>query len=392
VGAEPFEIAIPEADLEELRMRLARIRWADDFGNEDWRYGVERCWLEDMIRYWREDYDWRAQEREMNRFAHFRVTIDGVPLHFLHVPGKGANPMPLLLIHGWPWTFMDFHALIGPLTDPAAHHGDAADAFDLIIPSLPGFGFSMPLITTGLGGEQTAELLWRLMTEVLGLSRFAVAGGDFGAMLSGQIAHAHPEELIGVLATIPLIPGFLDLSAFKPEDYATDEQWMLTRKAEASRLIVSHLTVHSNDPQTLAYGLVDSPVGTAAWLWERRRAWSDCGGDLLSVHDRDFLCTLASIYWLTRTIATSLRIYWEQLNSPRLNGLLHHRKPVIEVPTAYAIHPKEVVLVPRSVAAANTNLQRWTVMPRGGHFGFAEQPAGLTSELRTFFRPLRSAG
>ncbi len=148
----------------------------------------------------------------------------------------------------------------------------------------------------------------------------------------------------------------------------------------------------AHDPQTLAYALVDSPVGTAAWLWERRRAWSDCGGDLLSVHDRDFLCTLSSIYWLTRTIGTSLRIYWEHLNSLMLNRPLHHRKPVIEVPTAYAIHPKEVVLVPRSVAAANTNLQRWTVMPRGGHFGFAEQPAGLTNELRTFFRPLRSAG
>jgi pimeloyl-ACP methyl ester carboxylesterase len=390
--AELFEIAIPEADLEELRIRLARTRWADDLGNEDWRYGVERCWLEDMIRYWREDYVWRAQEREMNRFPHFRVTIDGVPLHFLHVRGKGANPMPLLLIHGWPWTFMDFHAVIGPLTDPAAHRGDGADAFDLIIPSLPGFGFSMPLTTTGLDGERTAELLWRLMTEVLGLSRFAVAGGDFGAMLSGQIAHAHPEQVVGVLATIPLIPGLLDLAAFKPEDYDTDEQWMLTRKAEIARSGVSHLAAHSNDPQTLAYALVESPVGTAAWLWERRRAWSDCGGDLLSIHDRDFLCTLASIYWLTRTIGTSLRIYWEQHNSHMFNRRLHQRKPVIEVPTAYAIHPKEVVLVPRSVVAANTNLQRWTVMPRGGHFGFAEQPAGLTNELRTFFRPLRSVG
>lgn len=328
----------------------------------------------------------------MNRFPHFRVTSDGVPPHFLHVRGKGANPMLLLLIHGWPWTVMDFHALIGPLTDPAAHRGDTADAFDLIIPSLPRFGFSMPLTTTGLHVERTAELLWLLLTEVLGLSRFAVAGGDFGAALSGQIAHAHPEEVIGLLATIRLIPGLVDLTAFKPDDYAKDEQWMLMRKAETARSIVSHLTVHSNDPQTLAYALVDSPVGTAAWLWERRRAWSDCGGELLSVHDRDFLCTLASICWLTRTIGTSLRIYWETLNSPMLNRRLHNRKPVIEVPTAYAIHPKEVVLVPRAVAAASTNLQRSTVMPRDGHFGFAEQLAGLTSELRIFFRPLRSAG
>jgi pimeloyl-ACP methyl ester carboxylesterase len=389
---EPFAVAVPEAELADLRARLSTVRWADDWGNADWRYGVERGWLEEMIRYWRDNYDWRAKESEINRLPQFRVTIDGVPIHFLHVRGNGARPMPLLLLHGWPWTFMDFHRLIGPLSDPAAHGSDAMDAFDLIIPSLPGHGFSMPLTTTGLDVLRHGEIFARLMTEVLGYGRFAVAGGDWGAAIANVMGHAYPEHVIGLLATIPFYPG-LDLAELTPDVFADDEQWMLDRRAESAATVVSHFTVQSTDPQTLAYALVDSPVGTAAWLWERRRAWSDCGGDLLSAYDRDFLCTLASIYWLTRTIGTSLRTYWEHA---RAGGLpfrpLHGRQPTIEVPAGYAIAPKEVMLVPRAFAARGTNLQRWSLLPRGGHFSFSEQPRLLTEELRTFFRPLRAAG
>lgn len=387
--AEPFAIAIPDGELADLRARLAGTRWADDFGNADWRYGVERGWLEEMVRYWRDDYDWRATEREINRLPQFRATIEGVPIHFVHVRGKGSNPMPLLLVHGWPWTFMDFHALIGPLTDPAAHGGDPADAFDLIIPSLPGHGFSMPLASTGLTVPRHAAIFAALMTDVLGYSRYAVAGGDWGAAITNWMAHAYPERVIGLFATIPFYPG-LDLAELTPDSFAADERWMLDRQAESASTVASHFTVQSSDPQTLAYALVDSPVGTAAWLWERRRSWSDCGGDLLAVHDRDFLCTLASIYWLTRTIGTSLRTYWEHV---RAGGLpikpLHDRRPAIEVPAGYAIGPKEVMLIPRALAAASTNLQRWSLLPKGGHFSFAEQPELMTGELRTFFRPLR---
>lgn len=385
----PFTVAIPEADLADLRDRLGRARWADDLGNADWRYGVERGWLEDMARYWREDYDWRATERRINALPQFKAEIDGVPLHFVHIRGKGPKPMPLLLVHGWPWTFMDFHGLMGPLTDPAAHGGAAADSFDLIVPSLPGQGFSMPLTRTGLDVPALADLFARLMTEVLGYERFAVGGGDWGAAITNLMAHAFPERVIGLLATIPFFPG-LDLTAITAADYAPDEQWMRDRSAEAAPHVVSHFTVQSHDPQTLAYALVDSPIGTAAWLWERRRAWSDCGGNLLAVHDRKFLCDLASIYWLTRTIGTSLRTYWEHA---RAGGLpfapLHDRKPAIEVPCGYAIAPKEVMLIPRSLAGKGTNLQRWSVLPKGGHFAFSEQPALLTEELRAFFRPLR---
>ena len=393
MAIEPFEVAIAEHDLDLLRRRLGDVRWADDFANADWRYGVERGWLEDMVRYWREDYDWRATEAGINRLPQFRATIDGVPLHFVHVKGKRAPgapaPVPLLLLHGWPWTFMDMAALIGPLTDPAAHGGDPADAFDLVIPSLPGHGFSVPLTQPGLDVPAHVRLFTRLMHEGLGYARFAVGGGDWGAAITNLLAHAHPDKVIGLFASIPFFPG-LDLARITPSDYAPDEAWMLARQAESAATTMSHFVVQSTDPQTLAYALVDSPVGTAAWLWERRRAWSDCGGDLLSVHDRDHLCTLASIYWLTRTIGTSLRTYWEHA---RAGGLpfapLHERLPRIEVPCGYAFGPREVMLVPRKLVAEATNLRRWTVLPRGGHFAFAEQPALLTHEMREFFRPLR---
>lgn len=385
--AERFEVAVPEADLDDLRFRLANTRWADDLGNHDWRYGVERGWLEDMVHYWRTEYDWRTHERVINRLANFRVIIDGVPLHFVLRRSRSPSAVPLLLLHGWPWTFMDFYALIDPLSEPVANGGDALDSFDVIVPSLPGFGFSTPLTQTALTVPRLADLFSRLMIGVLGYERFAVGGGDWGAVISLQIAHAYPEQVIGAFTTIPFFPG-LDLDRVTAEQHAPDEQWMLARKAETRDSITSHFTVQSLDPQTLAYALVDSPAGTAAWLWERRRSWSDCDGDLLAAYDRDFLCTLASIYWLTGTIGTSLRIYWESFRSDPFRRL-HDRMPAVEVPAGFAIHPKEVMLVPRSVAAAGTNLQRWSTMPRGGHFGFAEQPSALVEELRTFYRPLR---
>ena len=389
---KPFSVAVPDADLADLRSRLGSTRWPDDFGNADWRYGVERGWLEDMVRYWRDEFDWRAQEREINRMAQFRVTIDDVPLHFVHIRGKGSNPMPLMLIHGWPWTFMDFQRLVGPLTDPVSHGGSAANAFDLVIPSLPGHGFSMPLLKTGLDIPQHARLMAKLMSDVLGYDRFGVAGGDWGAAISNWMAHAYPDKVLGLLATIPFFPG-LDLADLTPDAFAPDEQWMLDRRADTAGTVASHFVVQSTDPQTLAYALVDSPVGTAAWLWERRRSWSDCGGDLLSAYDKDFLCTLASIYWLTGTIGTSLRTYWEHAHSGGLPMRpLHDRQPAIEVPAGYVVGPKEVMLVPRALAEQNTNLQRWSLLPRGGHFSFAEQPDLLVEELRAVFKPLHRAG
>ncbi len=384
----PFKIDIPEVLLEDMRRRLRSTRWADDFGNEQWAYGVERGWLEAMVKYWADDFDWRAQEAAINRFPQFKAVIDGVPIHFIHVKGKGApgmKPMPLILTHGWPWTFWDWKDVIGPLSDPAAHGGDVADAFDVIVPSLPGYGFSEPLRTTGVSAARVAELWVKLMAG-LGHEKFAAAGGDWGAIVTAQLGHAHAEHLFGIYLTMARLPG-VDPSTLKESDFAPDEAWVWGRLKEATPTIISHSAVHIHDPQTLAYALADSPVGTAAWLWERRRAWSDCGGDVVGKFGRDFLCTTASIYWLTNTIGTSFRLYNETFT--RGWNLQHDRKPSIAVPTGFGISPKELRMLPKSWCAERTNLQRWTVFPKGGHFAPSEHPEQVIPEYRAFFRALR---
>jgi pimeloyl-ACP methyl ester carboxylesterase len=376
--AAPFTVEIPDERLDDLRRRLRSTKWAEDFGNESWRYGVERGWLEGMVEYWAEEFDWRAQEAAINRFPQYRVEIDSIPIHFVHVRGKGPHPMPLILTHGWPWTFWDWKDVIEPL---------AASGFDVVVPSLPGVGFSTPLRTTGVNGRRVGELWVTLMRDVLGYDRFGAGGGDWGAIVTAELGHAHPQHLSGVWLTLPMIPG-VNLRELTRDDFAEDEQWMADRADEARPVIQSHRTVHQFEPQTIAYALADSPAGTAAWIWARRRDWSDCGGDVLSAFDRDFLCTTASIYWLTGTIATSLRLYYEhfQAGTP---PPLHDRRPAIEVPTGFGVFPKELLLLPRALAEELTNLQRWSIMPRGGHFAPAEQPALVVDELRAFFAPLR---
>ncbi len=385
---EPFAVNISESLLEDMRRRLRSTRWADDFGNERWTYGVERGWLEDMVHYWAHDYDWRAQEAAINRFAQFKTVIDGVPIHFIHVKGKGvagAKSMPLILTHGWPWTFWDWKDVIGPLTDPASHGGNASDAFDVIVPSLPGYGFSEPLRTTGIGATRVAELWVKLMAG-LGHEQFAAAGGDWGAIVTAQLGHVHSAHLLGIYLTLARLPG-VDSGTLKASDFAADEAWMAARIEEANPMIVSHSAVHIHDPQTLAYALADSPAGTAAWLWERRRAWSDCAGDVESVFDRDFLCTTASIYWLTNTIGTSFRLYYETFT--RGWNLQHDRKPSIPVPTGFGISPKEIRMLPKRLCEERTNLRRWTIFARGGHFAPSEHPEQVIPEYRAFFRDLR---
>lgn len=382
ISIRPFAIDVPQADLDDLRRRLAATRWAADFNNADWRYGVEAGWLKEMAAYWRDGFDWRKQEAAINAHPQFIAEIDGVPVHFLHIRGKGPNPIPLVLTHGWPWTFWDYRHLIGPLTDPAAHGGDPKLSFDLVIPSLPGFGFSTPLTVPGIDVRSIARFWVRLMTEGLGYRRFGVGGGDWGALISGQLGHEHDDYLIGCYLTMCYWPG-VDFFKTRPADFAPDEQWMLKRRSEAADLAFSHFTVQRLDPQTLAYALEDSPVGAAAWLWERRRSWSDPNGDRLL--DRDDLCTLASIYWLPPAIASSFRLYGEQWRNSISLGPVHDRTPVIAAPTAFAVFPKDITFVPLKMAAEATNLQQWTVMPKGGHFGPAEQPDLVIPDLRRFF-------
>ncbi len=382
---QPFTVDIAQDDLDDLRNRLRRTRWPVDVGNPDGRYGATREWMGDLVGYWAEQYDWRSVEAEMNRFEQFRVDIDGVPVHYLRLAGKGPDPMPLVLTHGWPWTFWDLRKVAEPLADPARFGGDPADSFDVIVPSLPGYGFSVPLQTTGIDIAAVAGLWVKLMRDVLGYDRFGAQGGDWGAFVTGWLGHAHAEHLIGTYLTLPVVPGLLGKRGVRPEQFAADEQWMLTRADEARRLTEAHVAVHRRDPQTFAYAMADSPAGLGAWLWHRRQLW--CDGDALEVFGRDDLCTLASLYWFNTSMASSIRLYAEQFSKPQ--PTVHDRARIIDAPTGFGVFPKELMFIPRSVAEQVTNLQRWTVFDRGGHFGPAERPDAVVDELRAFFGPLR---
>ncbi len=383
----PFEIHFPESALDDLRRRLEHVRWPIDPGNEDWRYGANRAYLEELVAYWRDEYDWRTHEATMNTFSHYKVDIDGVPIHFLREPGRGPNPIPIILSHGWPWTFWDFHDVVRRLSDPAAYGGDPADSFDVIVPSLPGFGFSTPLTQTGVGPVETADLWHRLMTECLGYPRFAAQGGDWGAFITANLGHRHAPSLIGVHLSMPALIG-VGLGAADPADYGPgEEEWPERMKARMPTTR-SHLAVNQYDPQTHAYGLHDSPVGLAAWLISRRRHWSDCDGDVESAFSRDFLLTTVMIYWLTESFVTSVRYYWENRKT-RWSPPAHDRQPAIEAPTGLAVFPRELLLYPRKFVERHANLVHWSVMERGGHFAAAEQPEALAGDVVEMFRSLR---
>ncbi len=307
-----FAVNIPAPELDDLRRRLDHARLAPDYANDDWSYGVEGAYLADLVRYWREEYDWRAEQARINELAHFRVELDGVPLHFVHERGHGPRPLPLVLSHGWPLTFWDFHAVIGPLTRPADFGGDPADAFDVVVPSLPGFAFSSPSTFAGMNFWTAAELWLRLMRDVLGYERFGAHGGDFGARLSAQLGHTHAQHIIGLHLTQPVGP-LSQWSAARP--WADMFGPVIERAApdERADIIVwerehaSHLAINALDPQTIAYALNDSPVGLAAWLVQRRRNWSDCGGDVERRFSRDDLLTTVMLYWLTQTAGSAAR-------------------------------------------------------------------------------------
>ncbi|MGI9621789.1 MAG: epoxide hydrolase family protein [Acidimicrobiales bacterium] len=382
----PFIADLPAEQLETLRSRLHSTRWPGPIGDDSWTYGVPEAWMREMVNYWADEWDWHAQAEAMNQWQHYRVTIDGVPIHYLHAPARDLEAPPLVLTHGWPWTFWDFKDVIGPLSRPEDHGGDASDAFNVYVPSLPGFGFSTPLSVSGVDVAVIGDLWVKLMTDVLGFESFAAHGGDWGGLVTAQLAHAHADKLVGAHLSIALMPG-VDRRSLGPDAWAPDEQWMIERGAESEPLIRSHVTVHLLDPQTLAYSLVDSPVGTAAWIWERRRNWSDCDGDVETVFDRDHLCTTAALYWCTGAIHSSLRLYHEHFKKPW--PLTHERTPRMEAPTAFAIFPKDVVHMPRSVIAEHCDLRRYTVMPAGGHFGAAEQPDLLVDDIRAFFASLQ---
>jgi pimeloyl-ACP methyl ester carboxylesterase len=300
-------------------------------------------------------------------------------MHFIHIRGKGPNPSPLMLVHGWPGSFFEMHKIIGPLTDPAAYGGDARDSFDVVVPSLPGFAFSGPTTQTGIGPARVAELLHGLMTEQLGYQRFGAQGGDWGAIISTSMARMFPASLSGIhlnMLTGRLPPG-------EPED--EHEKALAAQRVHFANEETGYQRIQGTKPQTLAYALNDSPVGLAAWIVEKWRTWSDCGGDVEKSFTRDELLTNVTLYWVTGTINSSMRIYYESGHSRSALPMTDR----VEVPTAVADFPREIYRASRRQAEHFYNIQQWTEMPRGGHFAAMEEPQRLIDDIRAFFRRFR---
>ncbi len=385
---EPFTIQISDEVLTDLRKRLTHTRWANDFANDEWTYGTNGAYLKELVTYWIEEYDWRTHEAEMNAFTNYKTTIEGIPIHFVHEPGKGPKPIPLILSHGWPWTFWDFHKVIRPLSDPAAFGGDPADAFDVIVPSLPGFGFSTPLTTTGINYWRTADLWVRLMQDVLGYDKFGAQGGDWGALITAQLGHKYANKLIGthvnVMAPLDIFGGSMPAES----EYGPGEEGLYEKNTHFFTAESGYSALQSTKPQTLAFALNDSPVGLCSWIVEKRRTWSDCSGDVEKRFTKDELLTTMMIYWITQSFGTSARYYYEATHHPWQPS--HNRTPVVESPMGVAVFSEDVIVMPRKWADNYYNLKHWTPMPSGGHFASMEEPQLLIDDVRAFFRPLRS--
>jgi pimeloyl-ACP methyl ester carboxylesterase len=385
---ERFTVDVSQKILQDLRERLSRARFADDYANDSWAYGVNGAYLAELTRYWRDEYDWRHTEREINSFSHFRTVIDEVPIHFIHERGKGPNPVPIILNHGWPWTFWDFKKVIGPLTNPTTHGGDAADAFDVIVPSLPGFGFSTPLRKPGVNFWNTADL-WVKLMDALGYQRFATQGGDWGAMLSMQLGHKYADRLLGLHLELAVPLDMFEGVSIPREDYAPDEHALLQHNETFFAEESGYIGVHTTKPQSLAFGLNDSPIGLLAWILEKRRTWSDCNGNVETRFTKDEILDTVMIYWVTQSIGTSLRYYYEAAHD--LWAPLRRETRLVEAPTAFLHMPGEILQPPRAWLERTFNLKRFTRLTSGGHFGPMEEPEELIRDVRQFFSDLRVA-
>lgn len=380
---QPFKVAIPDAAIDELNQRLVRTRWPDEIPDSDWEYGANLDYMRALVGYWHDRFDWRAQERKINAFANFRAEVEGLGIHFIHERGKGKHPIPLMLIHGWPSSFAEMLDIIPLLTDPANHGGKAEDAFDVIVPSVPGYGFSDRPHMRGVTRYRVADLLVRLMVD-LGYDRFAVHANDIGAVIAGFMGLDHPGNLIGIHTLMPNVPPPFFGAGSRPMSEA-EKQFVQTQEAWG-REEGGYNLIQETRPQTLAYSLNDSPAGLAAWIIEKWRAWSASGASFEQHFTKDFLLTNVAIYWFTETANSSSRSYYERAHYPR------PPKPEdrITVPTGVALTAEEVQRVPREwVERIYTDIRHWTEFGRGGHFFAAEEPEMLVADLRTFFRQLR---
>jgi len=383
-----FRIAISDEVIADLHLRLAHVRWPTLPHGAGWKAGTEPEYLRQFVDYWQRSYDWRAHEARLNGFMHFKATVHDIGVHFIYERGKGPNPMPIILTHGYPDSFCRFLKLIPMLTDPASYGGQPQDAFDVIVPDLPGYGFSDKPQT--LGTIFRVHDLWaQLMTEILGYNKFVAHGGDWGSTVTEQLARSHPDAVLAIhLTDVPF--GHLYQ---KPDDLSSEEKRFMKENEEWMQKKGAYALIQSTKPNSLSPGLNDSPVGLAAWMIEKFRSWSDCDGKLESRFTKDELLTHVMVYWTTQSIATSFLPYFEYANASALTWIKESIKNWIgqcKVPAAFARFPKDISSPPREWAARFFDVQRWTEMPRGGHFAAMEEPQLLAEDLRTWFRQFRN--
>jgi pimeloyl-ACP methyl ester carboxylesterase len=376
---EPFRVAVDETELEDLRGRLARTRFPDQIPGTEWEAGIPIAYLRELVDYWLEGYDWRREEARLNQFDQCSTRIDGQSIHFIHVRSPHEGALPLLLSHGWPGSVVEFLDVIPRLTDPPAYGGRAADAFHVVAPSLPGYGFSEPPRTRGWDVRRIAEAFIVLMDR-LDYGRYGAQGGDWGAQVTTRIGALDPAHCAAIHLNMPI-----GVRPAEPGALTDEEQSDLADM----RRFISQESAYANEqgtkPQTVGVGLNDSPAGLLAWIVEKFRGWSDCDGHPEHSFTRDQLLTNVMLYWLTETSTSSARLYWETNQS----GVLTEKLPFIDVPTGVARYPKEVLRWPRSWVEQQYNVTHWATMPHGGHFAAMEQPELFAGDLQEFFRTVR---
>jgi len=381
VDVQPFRVEVADEVLEDLRARLARTRFPAPSPGAPWAYGTDLEYLQDLCEYWRDGYDWRAAEAQLNAFPQFLTTVDGQRLHLVHARSPEPDALPLVITHGWPGSVAEFTKIIGPLSDPRAYGADPADAFHVVCPSMPGYGFSGPTSEPGWDVRRIAQAFAELMAG-LGYERYGAQGGDWGSMVATQLALMDAAHVCAIHLNMVIAgpPPDEDYQGLTEQELAG-----LSDMAEYLKDGSGYAQIQGTRPQTLGYGLEDSPAGLAAWIIEKFRAWTDCDGDVEKAVSRDELLTNLMLYWVTATAHSSARLYYESMKTGRF-GLISDR---VNVPTGCAIFPREIVRPPRRWAEQAYNVVHWTEMSAGGHFAALEQPDALVGDIRAFFRTVR---
>ena len=400
ISCRPYTIDVPADVLDDLEQRLRLTRWPGEIAGSGWQRGTDLAYMKELVDYWLDEYDWRKEEARLNRFDHFRADVDGQGIHFLREEGKGPGPMPLLMMHGYPWSFTMLLKILPTLTDPAAHGGDPEDAFTIVVPSLIGFGLSDPPSELGFGYQRHPEKYDRLMTEGLGYRRYGIEGGDWGGFITAPYGFLKPGNLIGIHLNC-LFPRISDersleekdpdllrglgmqWAPLKPEDPEMLRYWKNVERYWIDEGAYAHLQM--TRPQTLSYAITDSPAGMAAWIVEKWRAWSGWGDDFEALFSKDMIITNVMLYWCTNSFWSAIRLYSESYYNP------WELQPGerIEVPTAVAAYPHELAPIVRKRAEKYYNVVQFTEYPEGGHFAIHERAEEMADDLRRFFRPLR---